>query len=221
MTGPGLGYDRYRTNGFDEWLTRVGDAAAPPILFVPPLFEDMNRTRALIVATMRRLAERGFGCWLPDLPGTGESERALEECGWDDWRGAVRDAGERIGEATAIVSLRGGCLLDDAAKGGAFWRFAPVEGASLARDLARSGLVTAGGSAGYPLGDSLSAGLRASTLRPVAPLRTARLATDLGAADAKLEGPALWRRSEPGSSAQLSAAMAADIADWIERCGGC
>ena len=32
----------------DEWLMRVGDEAAPAILFVPPLFEEMNRTRALI-----------------------------------------------------------------------------------------------------------------------------------------------------------------------------
>ncbi len=52
---------------------------APAILFVPPLFEEMNRTRALIVAVMRRLAKRGHGCWLLDLGGTGESERDLAE----------------------------------------------------------------------------------------------------------------------------------------------
>ena len=58
---------------------RIGAADAPPILFVPPLFEEMNRTRALIAAIMRALAARGYGCWLPDLPGTGESLRALGE----------------------------------------------------------------------------------------------------------------------------------------------
>ena len=58
---------------------RIGRADAPAILFVPPLFEEMNRTRALIAAVMRRLAKRGHGCWLLDLGGTGESERDLGE----------------------------------------------------------------------------------------------------------------------------------------------
>jgi hypothetical protein len=46
---------------------RIGASDAPPILFVPPLLEEMNRTRALIVSVMRRLAAQGLGCWLPDL----------------------------------------------------------------------------------------------------------------------------------------------------------
>ena len=79
MSAAGLAYETYQSQGGPEWMMRIGAAEAPPILFVAPLFEEMNRTRALIVATMRRLAERGFGCWLPDLPGTGESERALVE----------------------------------------------------------------------------------------------------------------------------------------------
>ena len=60
---------------------RIGAAEAPPVLFVPPLFEEMNRTRALLAAVMRRLAARGHGCWLPDLSGTGESVRELGRCG--------------------------------------------------------------------------------------------------------------------------------------------
>jgi hypothetical protein len=40
----------------------------------------------------------------------------------------------------------------------------------------------------------------ARTAKPaqVAPLRIVRLATDAQPAGVKLEGPALWRRSEPG-----------------------
>ena len=75
----GLAYERYRSDGREEWLMRIGAGDAPPILFVPPLFEEMNRTRALIAASMRRLAAQGLGCWLPDLTGTGESDARLSD----------------------------------------------------------------------------------------------------------------------------------------------
>jgi pimeloyl-ACP methyl ester carboxylesterase len=217
--GGGLHYDRYAAPTGDEWMMRVGAADAPPILFVPPLFEELNRTRALIAAVMRGLAARGFACHLPDLPGTNESALPLESCRWEGWRGAVRAAAAALGRP-AVVALRGGCLLDGAAEASCFYRFAPAEGVSLARDLARSGLVSAGGSAGYPLDDALSAALREAKLEPVAPLRVARLASDLADADAKLDGPALWRRSEPGNSPELADAISSDISEWIARCGG-
>jgi pimeloyl-ACP methyl ester carboxylesterase len=86
VSAGGLRYDRFRVNGHDEWLMRVGPEDGPAVLFVPPLFEEMNRTRALLAAVMRELANKGFCCTLPDLPGTGESERALQTCGWADWR---------------------------------------------------------------------------------------------------------------------------------------
>jgi len=213
--GAGLHYESYADG---EWMLRIGDPGAPPILFVPPLLEEMNRTRALIAGVMRRLAARDFACWLPDLPGTGESERALEDCGWDDWREAVRSVGARLGKPP-LVSLRGGCLLDDAAEAVRIWRFAPVEGASLARDLARSGLV-GGGSAGYALASSLIERLEAAKLPDIGSLRTVRLTSDRAEADAKLEGPALWRRSEPGNAPALADAMAADIESWVGQCGG-
>ena len=216
--GGGLHYDRYAAPTGDEAMMRIGDARAPAILFVPPLFEELNRTRALIAAVMRSLAVRGFACHLPDLPGTNESALPLESCRWEDWRTAVRAAAATIGRP-AMVAVRGGALLDDAAEAACFYRFAPAEGASLARDLARSGLVSAGGSAGYPIDDALAAALREAKLQPVAPLRVARLASDLAEADAKLDGPALWRRSEPGTSSELAEAMASDIAEWVAQCG--
>ena len=69
---------------------RIGDPAAPFILFLPPLFEEMNRTRAFLAGAMRRVAAAGYCCRLPDLPGTGESERALEEVSWQDWQDAYQ-----------------------------------------------------------------------------------------------------------------------------------
>ncbi len=213
----GLAYDRYEVNGRAEWLMRIGPAEGPPILFLPPLFEEMNRTRALIAAAMRALAGRGFGCWLPDLPGTGESEWPLEECEWSDWTAAARASAERFDGSAVIASIRGGGLLD-IVPARCRWRLSPVGGASLVRDLKRSGMVSGGSFGGYAPSAELLAGLEAAEPDEAAPLRTVRLASDPKPADAKLEGPALWRRSEPGASRELAAAIADDISDWAEQC---
>src|SRR5918993_5735498 len=111
-------------------MMRIGAADRPAILFVPPLFEEMNRTRALIAAVMRALASRNHGCWLPDLKGSGESEAPLESVAWDDWRHDVSAAADHVeavaGTAPLIASLRGGGLIDDAAGAIGWWRLAPV-----------------------------------------------------------------------------------------------
>lgn len=229
MTGGGPVYDRFATNGSHEWMMRIGAADAPPILILPPLFEEMNRTRAFIAALMRGLAVRGFGCWLPDLPGTGESERILADCSWKDWQEAVRDAFVGVTAASGgpplVAAIRGGCLLDEVVPASCRWWFAPVEGTSLARDLARSSLVKDESRAadvldfaGYTMSASLFAALEAARPTALAPLRTARLDSDRGEADLKLPGPALWRRSEPGNAPELAEALAADLATWSREC---
>ncbi len=217
MTGPaGLSYELYADG---EWLMRIGPAepTAVTILFLPPLFEEMNRTRALIAAMMRRLAARGHDCLLPDLPGTGESERRLEACGWDDWRDAVKGlSGPRV-----VASVRGGCLIDDAVAAKGYWRLAPVAGASLRRDLDRAGLAGGAAAAGYPASGELLDALKSAEPAAITPLRVVRLASDAGPADARIDGPALWRRSEPGMSPELAHRAADDLALWAAQCAGC
>lgn len=223
MTRPaGLAFARFESAGRQEWLMRIGPEDGPAILFVPPLFEEMNRTRALLAGTMRLLAAQGFGCWLPDLIGTGESERALDEVAWSDWRHDVTAASAHVVEKAGkplVASLRGGALLDDAAGARGWWRFAPADGLALQRDMVRAGLAGVEW-AGYAPGDPLKAGLAGATPAEVAPLRTVRLATDAQEADLKLDGPALWRRSEPGTSEALAEALAADLAAWSRACAG-
>ena len=224
MTGPGgFSYGRYQHDGRPEWLIRVGAADAKPILFLPPLFEETNRTRAFMVDLMRRLARRGFGCWLPDLPGTGESERRLPETRWADWREAAASAGGEAARAAdgqpLVVSIRGGCLLDDAVTATCRWRFAPVTGESLARDLTRAGLVSGTDYAGYRPDQELMESLSTAIPVPTGGVRTVRLASDREEADLKVDGPALWRRSEPGSAPELALAIANDLEAWAERCG--
>ncbi len=225
MKADTLAFEQFRGSGGQEWLMRIGRSSAPAILIVPPLFEEMNRTRALIAAMMRWLAKRGHGCWLVDLGGTGESGRALGEVGWDDWRHDVALAAAYIAEKARrplVASLRGGALVDDEAAARGWWRFAPAEGAALARDLARSGLAGGVEWAGYAPADALRARLETAAPAAVLPLRTVRLASDRAAAgaDARAEGPALWRRSEPGMSAPLAEALAADLHRWSRDCVG-
>jgi pimeloyl-ACP methyl ester carboxylesterase len=196
-------------------MMRVG--SGPSLLFLPPLFEEMNRTRALLASAMRALAALGFQAWLPDLPGTGESERPLEEVSWQDWSASATAAFEASG-AVASVSLRGGALLDGAAA--VRWRFAPATGASLARDLARAGLMTEGGG-GYSPSQALLGELAAAEPPGGATLRVVRLATDRAEADSKVDGPPLWRRAEPQNSSELAEAMASDISQWVRACGVC
>ena len=216
-------YERFRTPRTYEWMMCVGDPRTPPILFVPPLLEELNRTRTLIAAVMRALALEGHCGWLPDLGGTSESLLPLEEVTWDDWRHDVTAAAEHVTEASGrlplVASIRGGALLDDAAAADCRWRFAPATGASLARDLDRASLGGGAEWAGYHLAQpALREALAAAKPAEVSPLRTVRLATDAAAADAKVEGPALWRRSEPGTSAGLAAALAREIGEWRRHC---
>lgn len=216
MTGPaGLSYEPYAEG---EWLTQIrpaNGAVSASILFLPPLFEEMNRTRAPLLAIMRRLAQRGHECLMPDLPGTGESERTLEGVSWDDWRKAAGGFGAGI-----VASLRGGCLLDDAVPAKGYWRLAPATGASLRRDLERAGLAGGAAAAGYPASEELLDRLKAAEPASVAPLRVVRLASDPAEADAKIDGPALWRRSEPGTSDMLVQLAADDLASWAKQCAG-
>jgi len=216
-----LAFERFRSNDREEWLMRLGRPHAPAILFVPPLFEEMNRTRALMVAAMRWLAKRGHGCWLLDSSGTGESDRDLGQVSWDDWRDDVTFAAAHISEQARkplIASFRGGALIDDGAQARGWWRLAPVDGSAVARDMVCSGLAGGVEWAGYAPSQALRAALETARPAAVGPLRTLRLASDAQGADAKLEGPALWRRSEPGISAALAQAIAADLHKWSREC---
>ncbi|MGA9580537.1 MAG: hypothetical protein WBR13_01035, partial [Allosphingosinicella sp.] len=92
--------------------------------------------------------------------------------------------------------------------------------ASLARDLARAGLMTEGGG-GYAPSEALLTSLAAAEPGAGREVRTLRLVTDRAEADRKLEGPPLWRRAEPQNSSELAEAMALDISQWVRSCGVC
>ncbi|WP_432767874.1 MAG: hypothetical protein HEQ22_10600 [Sphingopyxis sp.] len=214
------------------------DPAGPlraTILFVPPLFEEANRTRRTLVLAMRALAADGFVALLPDLPGQNESLVPLEQVDLARWQSALVDTTAAIDGPLILASLRGGALIDHQAKAAAWWRLAPVGGASLLRTLLRArvaadreaGVTSSLDSlqaeaataplllAGNKLSSVMIAQLGSADIQPVAPLRT----VTLGSGEGAIAGTPLWLRAEPGEDAAMAAAIAADIAAWSTTCG--
>lgn len=220
----------YSTAEQSEYCLRFGPVDADRIiLIVPPLFDEMNRTRRMMVEMMRELATRDVASLLPDLPGCNESTAALSIQSIESWRRAVSDVAAQLA-ATHVVAIRGGGLLDDAAAL-PIWRLAPVKGASLLKTLLRAriaadkeaGITTTAAQliiagqhdglnlAGHAIGPEMLMDLEKA--HPVASDEiTEATLTDVA-------GTALWLRSEPGESPQMSAALAAHIDRWSAMCG--
>ncbi len=218
-----------------EHRLRIDPAGAPraTVLIVPPLFEEANRTRRTLVLAMRALAADGFAAMLPDLPGQNESLAPLVDVDLVRWQDALAEIAAGIEGQVMVASVRGGALIDHKAKAAAWWRLAPVGGASLLRTLMRA-RVSADREAGVasslealqgeaktaPLllaGNRLSpfmiAQLGASEAQAVEPLRSVGLGAD------GVAGTPLWLRAEPGEDAAMAEAIAADISAWSMTCG--
>ena len=216
----------YDSLDFGNPIMSHGPETGPQLLIVPPLFEELNRTRKLLSDIMRRLAEGGIGSHLPDLPGTGESEHPLELFEWTDWRHAVGNVADQC-NATAIFSFRGGCLLDEVVREKPIFRFSPVDGKRLIRDLIRSRSITDAefdsdaqkavfetgptNLGGYPVRPELARAVRDAAPATIDDITTIRLETEYGDADWKVSGPALWRRAEPSGAPELTDGLAAVI----------
>ncbi len=223
----------YRFKGFDEACLSFGEAQADRvILIVPPLFDEMNRVRAVLVGAMRGLAERGVMTFLPDLPGCNESLAPVPEQTIESWNQAMTAAAESFG-ATHVASIRGGALVaSDIAL--PQWRLAPVKGASLLKTMLRTriasdkeaghlttvdSLMTDAQSgpielSGYLLGADMLAGL------DVAVPGEAAFKMTLGDGPGQLRGKPLWLRAEPQEDAHMSVALAAELDRWSASCGG-
>ena len=192
------------------------------LLVVPALFEEANRTRRMLVETMRALHAHAIDVVLPDLPGCNESLADFSAQSLDSWREAMANAASHFG-ATHVLAVRGGALVAPSQLPG--WALEPAKGAGLLRQLLRAraiaareagreekieDLLTAGrisglDLAGYRCGAALIEGLETAAPAPhLAPI-----------ALSEIGGAALWLRSEPGDDAAQSAALATRLAAGI------
>ncbi len=224
----------YAIGDTTEYCLSVGAATATRrILIIPPLFDEMNRMRRVLVSAMRLLAAQDIASVMPDLPGCNESQSLLSDQNLSTWRNALSKAAIAAA-ATHIASIRGGALIDDICVGAPHWRLSPAKGETLLRAMLRtrvagdkeSGLSTTSEAliaraqtenielAGNILGPQLVADL-AITLP--AQIKDVQLRT-LGDGPDMIAGKALWLRAEPQDDAEFAAAIAADIALWSDSC---
>jgi hypothetical protein len=203
-----------------EFMLAYGPKIGPQLIILQPLFEEMNRCRALVSGLCRALATKGIGCWLPDLPGTGESLRALETVTWVQWIGAVEAATSLIiaetSQAPLSLAVRGGALVE-AGTLTRRWRLSHTTGRSLLSDLRRSALATGSDPAtpaGYQLSDDLITQLATAEPTTGIDIRTVRLLSDDRGADHRIPGAPIWRRPEPVFDPALLGAIVDDVGGW-------
>lgn len=195
-----------------------GPAHRPTVIAAPALFEEANRTRAMLVDVLRRLAATGLRALLPDLPGQNESLVPTEAARLASWRQAfAAAAAATVAGPLYVVAIRGGALVDTEVAAPR-WHFSPVTGAETVRALER--LRAAGGGedhGGNRIAPAMIDGLRDATPLPA---RTVRLASDPRPADLTVDARPLWHASEPDTDPALQAALAQDIAQWVATCAG-
>jgi hypothetical protein len=194
------------------------------ILILPPLFDEMNRTRRTLVQTMRELAAREVVTCLPDYPGCNDSMAALAQQSISSWRGAVVRAAD-IFAATHVFSVRGGGLMDDAPSLPVM-RLAAVKGTSLVKTLTRAQIASDKESGIPTTADGLAQQALSGTVALAGNMLSAQLWSDLDSAVpaqsdlisemnlADIQSSALWLRAEPGYDADMAAALAEALDVW-------
>lgn len=229
---------QYSFSGYSEQYVHLGRKHARQILIIPPFFEEMNRTRWLLLTAMRTLDEARIGTILPDLPGQNESLVPDEALSLAEWRNAVeRLAGQSGVVIDMVAAFRSGAMIDDAVHCGKHWRMAPEDGPELLRQLVRIRLAAdreAGEVmskelllaqarlehtefAGFHLPPGMIAELEAAALPVHEETRTVLLEGSAVKADAYLSGKPVWRQSEPEADHWLAQQIAADMAAWVHR----
>lgn len=226
----------YRFDNRAEHCLKFGPDNAPALLILPPLFDEANRVRHLMVETARALADLGVTSLMPDLPGCNESLTPLECASISLWKAALITCADQLGPVSHVASLRGGALLDDALGDSPRWRLAPVKGGQLLRTMLRTRIASdreAGVTstsdalmeqaqakgielAGNTLSSTMVRELDGAVPASGGAVRLVRFADDPLDCDGRIAGAPLWLRAEPAHDPAMAEAMAADIAAWMQ-----
>ncbi len=208
----------------EEYAVVFDRARAARLLIVPPLFEEMNRTRRMLIETQRQLDRFGVDSMLPDLPGCNESLQVFSAQSLGSWRDAMAAAARHFA-ATHVLAVRGGALVFPTNLPG--WVLEPLKGSSILRQLLRARVLSAKEAgreensadllehgrnhglelAGYRLSAALVAGLDAAVPEDEGQIVIRQ---------SELGGSALWMRSEPGEDPAQTAALARLIAAEVQ-----
>lgn len=226
----------YEFAGREELCLSTTARSSRRVMLVPPLFDEMNRMRKMLLDVMRALHASEISSFLPDLPGTNESLIPLETITLSDWQNATAACAQQH-QISHIASFRGGALTVAAMQSADHWIFTPVKGATILRTMMRTKLAAdreAGLNtnmtelttqaetgplelAGNIIGSELFSQLNAAVIADLKQQRIVRLESDNKPCDVHIAGAALWLRAEPDDDLAMSSAIAQDIAAWIDR----
>jgi len=218
-------------------MLRFGPDGGPVVVAALPLWEEANRSRALVAGMLRGLAARGIGGILPDLPGTGDSPIATRTASLFMMKDAYEALVATLGDRPVYgLGIRSGALLDPFGLLAGRWYLSPQTGNELLGEVLRMLAATGRRTDRWGLfGSEAPVGIAGNLVSPTlltgladaepldqagVPRRTVRLTGDPRTADAHVEGTPPWRRAEPGGDPALARRLADDLADWIARCEG-
>lgn len=92
-----------------------GELQRAPVLLLPPLHEEMNRSRVQLRRIGDHLRSQGHSVLLGDLSGTGDSDGEFGETSLSRWRADVAALCGHLqssqGHMPVVVAVRGGALL--------------------------------------------------------------------------------------------------------------
>ncbi len=208
----------------EELVLQFDQSRAHRLLLLPALFDEANKLRKMTVELMRLLDHSGIDSFLPDLPGTNESNEPLEKQNLESWRNSAEQAAVHFG-ATQVLSIRGGTLVAPAQLPG--WQYAPLSGAKVLRSMLRARTIAArelGQNeniealqslgrdngielAGWHLGPDMFSQLESAEPRSAS--------EQIEIPQSALGGPGLWLRAEPDEDPAQANALAAIIADTL------
>lgn len=182
--------------------------------------------RRQLAEVMRRLAENGISCVLPDLPGCNESVQPLLDQTLTGWRAAIASAMMHF-EATHVLAVRSGALVVPSKARG--WSFAAQDGAKLLRGMIRARTIASKEAGASETSDQLTALGRSEGLVlngwPISAMLFRELeqafpaiSDTLAPIDQSLVGGAgLWLRAEPGEDADQASALATAILEDLAK----
>jgi exosortase A-associated hydrolase 2 len=96
-------------------LHKPAAPAGAAVLIVPPLAEEMNKSRKMLAQVAQGLAARGRAALIVDLFGTGDSEGEFRDAQWAGWKSdlaAAADWSASLGwPVRSMLATRVGCIL--------------------------------------------------------------------------------------------------------------